>query len=59
MLVLSRKVQETLVIDGRITVKILHVKGQVVRVGVEAPQSVLIRRGELIEHKEQPHESES
>ena len=47
MLVLSRKQSETILIDDRITVTILSVVGNKVRVGVEAPGEVLILRGEL------------
>lgn len=37
MLILSRKTNESIVIDGRITVKIVRVEGDVVKLGVEAP----------------------
>jgi carbon storage regulator len=47
MLVLSRKTNETIVIDGRITLEILQIKGNQIRVGINAPASVRIRRGEL------------
>ncbi len=47
MLVLSRKRQETIVIDGRIKVTIIQVRGNQVRLGVEAPQDVSILRSEL------------
>ena len=47
MLVLSRKPTETIRIDNNITISILSVKGNVVRVGIEAPTSVRIVRGEL------------
>jgi carbon storage regulator len=49
MLVLSRKNRETVVIDGRITVKILQIKGNTIRLGIEAPPEMSIRRGELLE----------
>ena len=47
MLVLSRKRQETIVIDGQIKVTIIQVRGNQVRLGVEAPQDVSILRSEL------------
>jgi len=47
MLVLTRKKDETIVLDGRITVKVLHVKGSTIRLGIEAPREVPVRRGEL------------
>jgi carbon storage regulator len=49
MLVLSRKNRETVVIDGRITIKVLQIKGSTIRLGIEAPGEVSIRRGELPE----------
>ena len=47
MLVLGRKQDESIVIDGRITVKVLQVKGNRLRLGIEAPEDVPIRRAEL------------
>jgi carbon storage regulator len=47
MLILSRKVNESIVIDGRITVKIMRVDGDVVKVGIEAPKDVPVHRQEV------------
>jgi carbon storage regulator len=47
MLVLSRKPSEEILIDGHITVKVLRVQGNRVYLGVEAPDDIGIRRGEL------------
>ena len=47
MLVLSRKQQQTIVVDDQITITILKVKGNTVRLGIEAPAEVSIRRSEL------------
>jgi carbon storage regulator len=44
MLVLSRRESERIVIDGQITVSIVKVRGKVVRLGIEAPPDVPIRR---------------
>lgn len=49
MLVLSRKPNETIKIGDDIELRILEVKGDTVRIGIEAPRSVDIVRGELIE----------
>jgi carbon storage regulator CsrA len=47
MLVLSRKLQEQIKIGEEITVTVLKVKGNVVRVGIEAPKSMRVIRAEL------------
>jgi carbon storage regulator CsrA len=47
MLVLTRKLQQQIKIGDQITVTILRVKGQTVRVGIEAPRDVRVIRGEL------------
>ncbi len=48
MLVLSRKVGESIVIADDVTVTILEVRGDVVRIGVDAPRSVAVNRAELL-----------
>ena len=48
MLVLSRKTNETIKIGDDIEIRILEVKGDTVRIGIEAPKSVDILRGELV-----------
>jgi len=47
MLVLTRKKNDSIVIDGRITVEVLQVKGGGIRLGITAPADVSILRGEL------------
>lgn len=47
MLVLTRKQQQQIKIGDGITVTILRVKGNTVRVGIEAPRDVRVVRGEL------------
>lgn len=49
MLVLSRKVGESVIIDGRIVVKIVRLDGDAVRIGIEAPAEVPIHRQEIYE----------
>jgi carbon storage regulator len=49
MLVLSRRVGESVVIGDDVVVTVLEVRGDVVRVGVDAPRSVQVRRQELVE----------
>lgn len=50
MLVLTRKNQETIRIGDSITVKVLRTKGNVVKLGIEAPAGVRVLRGELMAH---------
>lgn len=47
MLVLTRKRQEQICIGDNIVLTILRVKGNTVRVGIEAPRDVRVVRGEL------------
>jgi carbon storage regulator len=47
MLILSRKSGETVVIDGRIRVKVIRVEGDVVKIGIDAPAEVSIHRQEV------------
>lgn len=47
MLVLSRKHQQQIKIGNDITVTILRIQGNTIRVGIEAPKDVHIVRGEL------------
>lgn len=49
MLVLSRRVGESIVIGDDVVVTVLEIRGDVVRVGVDAPRSVAVRRQELLE----------
>lgn len=49
MLILSRKLGESIVIDDRIIVKIMRVDGDTVKVGIEAPASVTVHRKEVHE----------
>lgn len=49
MLVLSRKINETIKIGDDIEIRILEVKGDTVRIGIEAPKNIDILRGELIQ----------
>lgn len=58
MLVLSRKQAESIQVDGGITIKVLEVRGGRVRLGIDAPQSVRIRRSEVVETDAEPLTSE-
>jgi len=47
MLVLSRRVDESLVIDKDIKITVLDIKGGQVRLGINAPSSVKVHREEV------------
>ncbi len=47
MLILTRRVGETLMIGDNVTVTVLGVKGNQVRVGVNAPKEVSVHREEI------------
>jgi carbon storage regulator len=47
MLILSRKTGESLVIDGRVIVKIIRTDGDTVKVGIEAPADIPVHRQEV------------
>jgi carbon storage regulator len=51
MLVLTRRVGESLVIGGTIRVTVLGVNGSKLRLGFEAPASVTILRGEVFQRE--------
>ena len=54
MLVLTRKVNETIVIAGKVRVVLVEVRGEKVRLGVEAPQNVAVDREEIHLRKIRP-----
>jgi len=49
MLVLSRRVGESVVVGDDVTITVLEVRGDVVRIGIDAPRSVSVHRAELLE----------
>jgi carbon storage regulator len=48
MLVLSRRVGESVVVGDDVTITVLEVRGDVVRIGIDAPRSVAVHRAELL-----------
>lgn len=53
MLVLSRRAGESVVLGDDITVTVLEVRGDVVRIGIDAPRSVKVHRAELLAELEE------
>ncbi len=49
MLVLSRKKDEAIVIDGRIRIVVVEIRGDKIRLGIEAPREVSVHRAEIQE----------
>jgi carbon storage regulator len=49
MLVLSRKKNESIVIDNDITIVVVEIRGDKVRLGVEAPKEVPVHRREVFD----------
>lgn len=49
MLILTRRVGETLMIGSEVTVTVLGVKGNQVRIGVNAPKDVAVHREEIFD----------
>ena len=54
MLVLSRKLNQEITIGDNVTITVLKVKGNTVRLGIDAPRHIRITRGELPKQAEQP-----
>ncbi|HEV3168397.1 MAG TPA: carbon storage regulator CsrA [Isosphaeraceae bacterium] len=48
MLVLTRKLNETIVIDGDIRVTVVGIRGNQVRLGIVAPAGIVVLREELV-----------
>lgn len=49
MLVLSRKKNETIIINDNIRVTVIEIRGDKVRLGIEAPKDVTVHRREVYE----------
>jgi carbon storage regulator len=57
MLILSRRLNESIVIDGRITIKVLRLDGEVIKLGITAPADVPVHRQEVYEEIRQSNEA--
>jgi carbon storage regulator len=55
MLILTRRVGETVMIGNEVTVTVLGVKGNQVRIGINAPKTVAVHREEIYERIKREH----
>ena len=58
MLILTRRVGETVMIGNDVTVTVLGVKGNQVRIGVNAPKDVAVHREEIYERIKREEDQE-
>ncbi len=59
MLILTRRVGETVMIGNEVTVTVLGVKGNQVRIGVNAPKDVAVHREEIYERIKREEDRDS
>ena len=52
MLILTRRIGETLLIGDDITIKVVGINGNQVRIGIDAPLDVQVMRSELLKESE-------
>ncbi|MBX3095368.1 MAG: carbon storage regulator CsrA [Fimbriimonadaceae bacterium] len=57
MLVLTRKVNQTIIIGDQIEVVVLEVRGEQVRLGIKAPRDVVVHRKEIYDQIQSENES--
>jgi len=47
MLILTRRIDEKIIIDDNVTIAMLSVKGNQVRIGIDAPREIQVHREEI------------
>ena len=58
MLILTRRVGESVMIGDEVTITVLGVKGNQVRIGINAPKDVSVHRQEIYERIRKEHDDE-
>ncbi|WP_287030011.1 carbon storage regulator CsrA [Pseudomonas sp. UBA6310] len=58
MLILTRRVGETILIGDDITITVMGIKGGQVRIGIDAPKDVAIARDDMVKGRSQPEPAE-
>ncbi|MCB1282919.1 MAG: carbon storage regulator CsrA [Microthrixaceae bacterium] len=47
MLVLSRRTNESIIVNGNITITVLEIRGDHIRIGIDAPREISVHREEI------------
>ncbi len=58
MLVLSRKVNQTVMVGQDVRVVVVAIEGDHVKLGIDAPRSIVVHRGEIVDEIQRANPSE-